>query len=147
MWDHDCKVEKTMMSVGDGEECNWCGETQDVYPNENNKTFDTVDATKEMLKEYDMIDENSIENVEVKDNPDGSASVTMDITPEAQQALMKQGLQYLIEEMKMADKVIALEANEFSGNTKTWELSDDDANALFHFGFIKALKMGMGEDG
>jgi len=93
-----------------------------------------------------MIEENSIENVEVKDNPDGSANVTMDITPEAQQQLMKQGLEYLIEEMRMTDKVEVLEANEFSGETKTWELEDEEANALFHFGFIKALKMGMGED-
>ena len=91
-------------------------------------------------------DEDSISNVVVTDNPDGSANVTMDITPETQQALMKQGLQYLIEEMKMADKVVALEPNEFLGDTKTWELSDEDANALFHFGFISALKLGMGEE-
>ena len=92
------------------------------------------------------MNEDSITNVEITDNPDGSANVNMDITPETQQVLMKQGLQYLIEEMKMADKVVALEPNEFLGETKTWELSDDDANALFHFGFIHAIKLGMGEE-
>ena len=92
------------------------------------------------------MNEDSITNVEITDNPDGSANVSMDVTPETQQALMKQGLQYLIEEMKMADKVVALEPNKFLGKTKTWELSDDDANALFHFGFISALKLGMAND-
>ena len=92
------------------------------------------------------MNEDSITNVEITDNPDGSANVNMDITPETQQVLMKQGLQYLIEEMKMADKVTILEPNEFLGETKTWELSDDDANALFHFGFIHAIKLGMGEE-
>jgi len=92
-----------------------------------------------------MIEENSIENIEVTDMPDGTAKVTMDITPELQQLLMKQGLNYLIKEMKMSDDVKVLEPNDFSGETKTWELSDDEANALFHFGFIDAIKIGMKE--
>ena len=25
MWSHYCKVEKTVMDVGKGEPCNWCG--------------------------------------------------------------------------------------------------------------------------
>jgi hypothetical protein len=25
MWAHYCEVEKTVMDVGKGEECNWCG--------------------------------------------------------------------------------------------------------------------------
>jgi len=25
MWEHYCQKEKTIMSVGDGEPCNWCG--------------------------------------------------------------------------------------------------------------------------
>ncbi len=92
-----------------------------------------------------MINEDSISNVEITDNPDGSANVSMDLTPETQKALMKQGLDYLIAEMKMNDKVTVLEPNEFLGETKTWELSDANANALFHFGFIHAIKLGMGE--
>jgi len=90
-------------------------------------------------------DEALISNVEVKDNPDGSANVTMDIDPEAQSLLIKQGLQYLIEEMKLNDKVVVLAPNEFSGKAKTWELSDNDANALLHFGFIQAIKLGMSD--
>jgi hypothetical protein len=92
-----------------------------------------------------MLDENSIENIEVTDMPDGSAKITMDIDEDAQTALMKQGMQYLIDEMSMHDKVVVMEPNEFTGEAKTWELSDDDRNALFHFGFINALKLGMKE--
>ena len=25
MWEHFCKIEKTVMGVGKGEPCNWCG--------------------------------------------------------------------------------------------------------------------------
>ena len=25
MWDHYCKAERSPMSIGKGEECNWCG--------------------------------------------------------------------------------------------------------------------------
>jgi|LWDU01.1.fsa_nt_gi hypothetical protein len=91
----------------------------------------------------DTIIENSIENVEVIDMPDGSAKITMDIEEDAQAAIMKQGMQYLIDEMKMHDKVVVMEPNEFTGEAKTWELSDDERNALFHFGFIHAVKLGM----
>ena len=84
-----------------------------------------------------------IENVEVTDMPDGSARVTMDIDPEAQRELMKEGLKYLIDEMKMTNKVVVLEPNEFTKDARTWDLSDDDYNYLFHFGFISAIKNGM----
>ena len=87
--------------------------------------------------------ENSIDNVEITDMPDGSARVTMDIEPEAQKELMKEGLRYLIREMKMHDKVVVLEPNEFTKDARTWDLSDDDYNYLFHFGFISAIKNGM----
>ena len=89
------------------------------------------------------MNEDGIENLEVTDMPDGSAKVTMDITPEIQRVLMKQGLEYLIEEMKVKDEVVVMEPNDFSEEAKTWELSDDEYNALFHFGFISALRIGM----
>ena len=41
------------------------------------------------------------------------------------------------------DKVRVVDDNEFSKETKTHELSDDEANALFHFGFLYAIKAGM----
>jgi hypothetical protein len=28
MWPHDCPVEKTRISIGEGESCNWCGKSQ-----------------------------------------------------------------------------------------------------------------------
>lgn len=29
MWTHYCKEEGCLLDVADGEECNWCGETQE----------------------------------------------------------------------------------------------------------------------
>ena len=87
-----------------------------------------------------------IENVEVTNLPDGLARVTMDIEPEAQSMLMKEGLRYLIKEMKMHDKVVVVEPNEFTKDTTTWDLSDDEYNYLFHFGFISAIKNGIGKE-
>tara|TARA_R110002020_G_scaffold21200_1_gene71919 strand:- start:4390 stop:4560 length:171 start_codon:yes stop_codon:yes gene_type:complete len=29
MWKHYCSIEETNMEVGKGEECNWCGATED----------------------------------------------------------------------------------------------------------------------
>ena len=96
------------------------------------------------FKEAVMEDE--ITNIEVVDNPDGSANVTMDISDDVQVMLMKSGLQYLIDEMGATDKVKVLSPNEFVGEASTWELSDEDRNWLFHFGFINAIKLGMVED-
>lgn len=31
MWEHVCRVERTVMFVGKNEECNWCGETEGTY--------------------------------------------------------------------------------------------------------------------
>ena len=90
--------------------------------------------------------ENEVSNIEITDMPDGSAKVVMDISSMAQSQLIKQGLTYLIEEMKMNDKVTVIEPNDFNGETKKWELKDEEANALFHFGFISALKAGMKEN-
>ncbi len=152
MWNHDCKVERTVMMVEDDKECNWCGrelrdETSEfgkLGPNEF--PDDELETLAEFDLEDEIMNENSIENIEVTDMPDGSAKITMDIDEDAQTALMKQGMQYLIDEMSMHDKVVVMEPNEFTGEASTWELSDDDRNALFHFGFIYALKMGMKEE-
>ena len=89
------------------------------------------------------MDEEMIDNIEITDLPDGSARVTMDITPIAQTELMKEGLRYLIKEMKMHDKVVVIEPNEFTKDATTWDLSDDEYNYLFHFGFISAIKNGL----
>lgn len=92
-----------------------------------------------------MSEKMMIENIVVTDMPDGSARVTMDIEPETQKELMKEGLRYLIKEMKMHDKVVVVEPNEFTKDATTWDLSDDEYNYLFHFGFISAIKNGMGK--
>ena len=63
MWEHYCKVEKTEMSVGKEEPCNWCGEEEEVtnhykaqfwmYPA---KEFGTW---KESQEYYRQLDENN----------------------------------------------------------------------------------------
>jgi len=143
MWNHDCKVERTRMSVEDGKECNWCGRREEdegaefgkLGPNEfpDDEVEDFINGTSEVT-----IDE-------FIEHEDGSATIKMEIAPELQQAIFKGGLEYLIREMKMQDKVKVLAPNEFSGEAKKWEITDEEYNALFHFGFIDAIKRGMNE--
>jgi hypothetical protein len=144
MWTHDCKVERTVMSVEDGKECNWCGRELRDETAEFGKLGPNEFPNDEL---EDSIMNEEVTNIEVTDNPDGSANITMDISEDAQVMLMKGGLQYLIDEMGATDKVMVLSPNEFTGEAKTWELSDEDRNWLFHFGFINAIKLGMVEDG
>ena len=87
--------------------------------------------------------EEKIRNIDVVEHDDGSSTIRMDLDEETQSILIKQGLQYLIDEMKVTDNMKVLEANEFSEGTKTHNLTDDEANALFHFGFIYAITAGM----
>ena len=89
------------------------------------------------------MDEESINIDEVVEHEDGSSTIKMDLDEDVQGMLIKQGLQYLIDEMRATDTVTVLDANEFSEGTKTHKLSDDEANALFHFGFLYAIKAGM----
>lgn len=84
-----------------------------------------------------------INDIEVIDMPDGSTKVSMDLEPEMQKMLIKQGLEYIIKEMKMHEKIKVMDCNEFSEDVKTLDLSDDEYNALFHFGFISAIKNAM----
>ena len=32
MWEHYCKIEETLMEIGDGEECSWCGLVEQADP-------------------------------------------------------------------------------------------------------------------
>jgi len=84
-----------------------------------------------------------INDIEVIDMPDGSTKVSMDLEPEMQKMLIKQGLEYIIKEMKIHEKIKVMDCNEFSEDVKTLDLSDDEYNALFHFGFISAIKNAM----
>lgn len=139
MWSHFCRQEKHVIYTENGAECTWCGEREEDEQIRRKQLMSANDVKREVKEE-------SISNVEVTDMPDGSARVTMDIEPETQTMLMKEGLRYLIDEMKMTDKVVVMEPNEFTKDAKTWDLSDDDYNALFHFGFISALKNGMNKE-
>ena len=91
----------------------------------------------------DAVMEEKIRNIDVVEHDDGSSTIRMDLDEETQGILIKQGLQYLIDEMKVTDNMKVLSANEFSEGTKTHNLTDDEANALFHFGFLYAIKAGM----
>ena len=147
MWDHYCKVERTMMSVEDGKECNWCGRREEDESAEFGRLGPNEfpdDELEDYLREGDEM-EQEIEIEEVIDHEDGSATVRMDISERVQRLINKQGLEYLIKEMRMHDKIEVLEANSFTSDAKTWELSDEELNALFHFGFIAAIRAGMGE--
>jgi len=44
MWEHYCEVEHSMMGVGKGEPCNWCGKTE--------KDFEVISAFQ--VKEFDQ---------------------------------------------------------------------------------------------
>ena len=45
MWEHYCQKEKTIMNVGDGEPCNWCGK-EDAMAREHDKMIkESVNAS------------------------------------------------------------------------------------------------------
>ena len=90
-----------------------------------------------------MVKEEAISINDVVEHDDGSSTITMNLDEHTQGILIKQGLQYLIDEMRVTDKVRVVDDNEFSKETKTHQLSNDEANALFHFGFIYAIEAGM----
>ena len=98
---------------------------------------------EEEISIEDAVMEEKIRNIDVVEHDDGSSTIRMDLDEETQGILIKQGLQYLIDEMKVTDNMKVLSANEFSEGTKTHNLTDDEANALFHFGFLYAIKAGM----
>ena len=98
---------------------------------------------EEEISIEDAVMEEKIRNIDTVDHEDGSATITMDLDEPTQGILIKQGLQYLIDEMRVTDKIQVLDPNEFSKENKTHKLSDDEANALFHFGFLYAIKAGM----
>ena len=41
MWEHWCPVENSMMSIGKGEECNWCGQDE-AYEKRNRRYRDRL---------------------------------------------------------------------------------------------------------
>ena len=88
-----------------------------------------------------------IEVIDIVDQPDGSAIMNMDVEPEQIQAFAHTGLRYLIEQMLVHDDVSELSPNTFTEATRnSMVLTDEELNALFHFGVISALKRGIGHE-
>jgi len=85
----------------------------------------------------------TIEVIDIIDQPDGSAIMTMDVEPGQVNAFVKTGLNYMIKQMRLQDDVQCVEPNTFENSTRTIELTDDELNTLFQFGVISALKRGI----
>ena len=81
---------------------------------------------------------------EIIENPDGTATIRMTMSDEAQGMLIRSGYQDLIEEMKMQDKVGVFEPPaEFSSEVKTIEMTDEEAQFLLETSVRNALTRGM----
>lgn len=117
MWEHYCKVEHATIGVGDGEECNWCGETEEDHQ------MITID--------------------EVTENEDGSADLNITITDETSRQLIAEGFKEFAEEAKEKIVVLPVKEGQFSKNVKQYELSDEEAQLLLQMGFVRALKAGL----
>jgi hypothetical protein len=50
MWEHFCKIERTVMGVGNGEPCNWCGLHE--------KQAKSLDTSNELKEEKVLLNEN-----------------------------------------------------------------------------------------
>ena len=46
MWEHYCQKEKTIMSVGDGEPCNWCGKEHTMAGEHDKMIKESVNASE-----------------------------------------------------------------------------------------------------
>ena len=171
MWHHNCSVDGSIETES-GQPCNWCGAVEQMWTvsgkhpavltgEELQEEIDAIEQQIEMtgsspkdlmrldtLYNYMYGETNNERNSPVhiqkfKENLDGSATVTMDLDPEVNLEMMKAGLKYLINEMRLKDKVDVLEPNDFDIDSINWEITNEEANALFHFGFISALSSGI----
>lgn len=81
---------------------------------------------------------------EIIENDNGTATIKMTMSDEAQGMLIRSGYQDLIEEMKMQDKVGVFEPPaEFSSEVKTIEMTDEEAQFLLETSVRNALTRGM----
>jgi len=83
----------------------------------------------------------TIEVIDIVDQPDGSAILSMDVEPEQVSAFAHTGLTYLIEQIGAGD----IPPNTFEKSARTIELTEWQLNVLFNFGVISALKRGIDE--
>jgi len=86
----------------------------------------------------------TIEVIDIVDQPDGSAIMNMEVEPEQVRAFAHTGLSYIIEQLGLMEGTIS--PNTYEKSTRMIELTNDELNTLFHFGVISALKRGMEED-
>ena len=88
----------------------------------------------------------TIEVIDIVDQPDGSAIMNMEVGPGQVSAFAHTGLRYLIEQVQLHDDMSDLTPNTFEETAFTIELTNEELNALFQFGIIAAFKRGMEED-
>lgn len=88
----------------------------------------------------------TIEVLDIINQPDGSAIMNMDVELEQTRDMVKTGLTYIVESMRTNDNMESIASNEFDSQTRTIEIPNDTFNALFHFGVIGAIRRGMADD-
>ena len=86
----------------------------------------------------------TIEVIDIVDQPDGSAIMNMEVEPEQVRAFAHTGLGYIIEQLGLMEGTIS--PNTYEKSTRTIELTNEELNTLFHFGVISAIQRGMEED-
>ena len=81
--------------------------------------------------------------IDIVDNPDGSAILSMDVEPAQVSSFAHTGLRYLIEQVRLQHDMSEILPNTFEESALTIELTNEEFNALFQFGIITAFKRGM----
>jgi len=85
--------------------------------------------------------DNQIEVVEIKENEDGSATVTLELTDETFSMIFREGIRLLIpDEYKDKIMVCAPDINFDKIKTKTVEMPEEEINAIFEYAIINILE-------
>jgi hypothetical protein len=94
-------------------------------------------------EQLDMYEGIHVEILNETENEDGSVTMEMDISEEAQGLLLRAGFRSMLSEYKDKDKVIVVKPTpEFSENVKDaikHELTDEESHLLLQLGFTKIL--------
>lgn len=85
--------------------------------------------------------ENQIEVVEVKENEDGSATLTLELSDETFNIFLREGIRLLMPD-EYKDKVMVCSPSIHDKNVKmkTVEMPEAEINAIFEFAIVDALK-------
>ena len=84
----------------------------------------------------------SIKIDEIKDNEDGSATMTFTADDDVMASFMREGFRVIAEEAK-AKVVVLPPVQPFTEDAKKYELTDEEAQLLIQMGVISALKRGL----